>query len=70
MNICMVRNYLKTKVGSNMVILYYGSRNKKEIYKGVLLKLYKNIFIVKLFNGDIKCFSYIDVITKNIQICI
>lgn len=70
MNIKNIKNYLRTKVGCNIVIIYYGSRNRKEIYKGVLYKLYNNIFIVMLYNGDVKSFSYIDILTKTIQICI
>ena len=30
MNIRNIKNYLKTKIGSNIVIVYYGSRNRKE----------------------------------------
>lgn len=70
MNIINIKNYLKTKIGSNIIIVYYGSRNKKEIYRGVLEKLYKNIFIVRLSNGDIKSFSYIDILTRTIHIWI
>ena len=70
MNIKGIRNYLKTRLGSNVVIYYYGSRNRKEIYKGVLFRLYNNIFIIRLCNGEIKSFSYIDILTKTIQMCI
>ena len=70
MNIKIIKNYLKTKIGSNIVIIYYGSRNKKEVYRGVLYKLYGNIFTIRLFNGEIKSFSYIDILTKTIQMCI
>lgn len=70
MNIKNIRNYLKTKIGCNIVIIYYGSRNRKEIFKGVLYKLYGNIFTVRLLSGEIKSFSYIDILTKTIQICI
>jgi len=65
-----IRNYLRTKIGSNIVIIYYGSRNRKEIYKGILCKLYKNIFIIRLSNGEVKSFSYTDILTRTIQICI
>ena len=70
MHIKYIRNYLRNKVGSNIVIVYYGSRNKKEKYNGILYKLYENIFTIKLFNGEIRSFSYTDIITKTIQICI
>ena len=48
MNIKTIRNYLRTKVGSNIVVIYYGSRNRKEIYRGVLCKLYTNLFIIRM----------------------
>ena len=70
MNIKSIKNYLKTKIGFNIVVIYYGSRNRKEIYKGVLCKLYGNIFTIKLLNGEIRSFSYIDILTKTVQICI
>jgi len=70
MNIKNIKNYLRTKLGFNIVVIYYGSRNRKEIYKGVLYKLYGNIFTVKLYSGEMKSFSYIDILTKTVQICI
>ena len=70
MNIKIIRNYLKTKIGCNIVIVYYGSRNRKEKYYGILYKLYRNIFTIKLSNGEIRSFSYTDILTKTIQICI
>jgi len=70
MNINNIRNYLKTRVGFDIVVIYYGSRNRKEIYRGVVYKLYRNIFIILLPNGEVKSFSYIDILTKTVQICI
>ena len=70
MNIKKIKNYLKTKVGSNVLIVYYGSRNRKEKFNGVLYKLYSNIFTIKLYNGEVKSFSYSDILTKTIQMCI
>ena len=70
MNIKLIKNYLKSKVGSNIVIFYHGSRNRKEKYKGILHKLYDNVFIIRLYNGEIRCFSYTDILIKTIQICI
>ena len=70
MNTKHIKNYLKTKIGFNIIIVYYGSRNRKEKYFGILYKLYGNIFIIRLSNGEIRCFSYSDILTKTIQICI
>ena len=70
MNINNIKNYLKTKVGFDIVVIYYGSRNRKEIYRGILWKLYRNIFIIKLPCGEVKSFGYNDILTKTVQICI
>lgn len=68
MNVKQIRDYLRTKIGTNVLIVYFGSRNRKEKYKGVIYQLYRNIFTIKLTSGDIKSFSYIDILTKNIVI--
>ena len=70
MNIISIKNFLRTKVGSRIVVIYYGSRHRKEIYRGVLCKLYGNIFMIRLANGDVKSFSYCDILTKTIRVCV
>ena len=47
MNLKLIKRYLASRIGSKIVIIYYGSRNKKERYDGILLKIYYNIFIIK-----------------------
>ena len=49
---------MATKIGSKVVIIYYGSRSKKERYDGVIYKVYYNIFTIKLLSGEIKSFNY------------
>ena len=68
MNVKYIRRYLMEKKGYPIVVIYYGSRKRKEKYKGVLYALYANLFIIKLPQGDIKCFTYADILTKTIQI--
>ena len=70
MNIRDIKRYMLSKIGSRIVIIYYGSRNRKEKYIGLLDKIYSNVFTIRLFNGDIKSFSYSDILTKTIQIYI
>ncbi len=70
MNVKNIRRYLSSKIGSKIVIIYYGSRNKKEKYVGILDKIYYNVFTIKLINGEVKSFSYSDILTKTIQIYI
>ena len=70
MNIVNIRNYLRENVGFNIIVIYRGSRNRKEVYKGVLFSVYRNVFLIKLFNGEVKSFSYSDVLTRTVHICI
>ena len=70
MNIKLIRRYLVSKIGYDIVVIYYGSRNKKERYKGILCNVYLNVFTIKLGNDSIKCFNLCDVLTKTVQIYI
>ena len=68
MNIKTVKRFLISKIGTKIIVIYHGSRNRKERYEGIIYKVYHNVFTIKLIDGEIKCFSYIDIITKTIQI--
>ena len=70
MNIKKIRQFLTTKIGSSIVIIYYGSRNKKERYVGTILNTYNQVFTIRLVSGEIRCLSYIDVLIKTVQIYI
>ena len=70
MNINYIKRYLQHRLGDRIIVIYYGSRNRRERYEGILYRLYNNIFVVKLASGEIKSFVYIDIITKTIQIYI
>lgn len=64
--------YIKKKIsdflGKKIKILYFGSRNKNEEYVGLIRELYGNIFIVILDSGEVKSFSYADVLTGTLVI--
>ena len=70
MNNKYIKRDLFTRIGYKNIVIYYGSRNKRDRYEGILFKLYDNVFIIKLTNGDVKSFSYNDILTKTIQIYI
>ena len=70
MNIKSIKRYMATRVGNRIIILYYGSRNRRERYEGILWRIYNNVFTIKLGIGEIKSFTYIDILTKTIQIYI
>lgn len=68
MSIKKIREEISYLLGMKITIIYQGSRNRKERYDGIIFKTYMNVFSLKLFTGEMKCFSYIDVLTKTIQI--
>ena len=70
MQIRQIKQYLMSKIGSKVVIVYHGGRNHRERFDGILYKIYDNIFIIKTYQGNIKSFTYIDILTKTIQIYI
>ena len=70
MNIKYMKRYLSSKIGDKIVVIYNGSRNRKERYDGIVYKIFNNVFIIKLDNNNVKSFNYIDILTKNIQIYI
>lgn len=68
MTIKKIKDNIKKNLGNDVKIVYNGSRNKKEIYNGVLKEVYNYIFIVKLDTDEIKSFSYSDVLTNTVEI--
>lgn len=68
MNLSMVKNNIESHLGDSISIKCNLGRNKYENYKGKIIKIYKNIFLVEDKNKDIKSFSYNDVIMKTIKI--
>ena len=68
MTIKKIKENIENNIGSDVKIVYNGSRNKKEEYSGVIKEVYNYIFIVKLDTDEIKSFSYSDVLTNTVEI--
>lgn len=62
----IIRN-LKKHIGDELVIKYNLGRNKYETYRVRLKQLYNHVFTVE-DDYLVRCFSYSDVIMKNIKI--
>jgi uncharacterized protein Veg len=67
MNLDIVKNKIKEKMGANVQVTVYGLRNKVNSYVGRVYRLYPNIFTIKTDNGE-KSFTYSDVITGEVRI--
>ena len=68
MTIEKIKNNIDSKLGDNVKIIYNGSRNKKEEYSGIISETYNYIFIIKTDSGEVKSFSYRDVLTNTIEL--
>lgn len=63
-----IKREIENNIGKMVEIVYNGSRNKTEIYKGVINETYNSIFVVKLDNGLNKSFLYADLLIGTICI--
>ena len=70
MNLKYIKKFLSNSIGKKITVIYYGARNRKERYNGVLNSAYGNVFTIILPDGTVKCFNYIDILTKTIKIYI
>ena len=68
MTIDKIKNNIGSKLGNNVKVIYNGSRNKKEVYNGVVTEIYNSLFIIKLDTGLNKSFSYADLLTGIVSI--
>ncbi len=70
MEIVRIKRYLSLNKGKKIIVIYNGTRNRRERNVGIIVNIYNNVFTIKDKNGGIKSFSYNDILTKTIQICI
>lgn len=67
MNINIIKNEVKSKLNSKVIISVYGMRNRVNKFEGILYKVYPNLFTV-LVNDEEKSFCYRDLITGDVKI--
>ena len=68
MTIEKIKNNIDNRIGDNVKVIYNGSRNRREEYKGVIAETYNFIFIVKMDTDEVKSFSYRDVLTNQVEV--
>lgn len=68
MMIDKIKDNIDSRIGDNVKVVYYGSRNRKEEYSGVIAETYNYIFIVKRDGNEVKSFCYSDILTKTIKL--
>ena len=67
MNLDKIKEEISSLINQEVMTNVNGSRNKKQMYKGVVNNVYSNIFTV-LIEGVNKSFSYADVAIGDVKI--
>jgi uncharacterized protein Veg len=67
MNLNSVKEEIASLVNKSVMIKVTGTRNKNQMYKGVINNVYSNIFTV-LIEGVNKSFTYADVAIGDVKI--
>ena len=67
MNLNDIKEEIALLVNKEVMVNVSGSRNKKQMYKGVINNVYSNIFTV-LIEGVNKSFTYSDVAIGDVKI--
>ena len=67
MNLDKIKEEVASLINKEVMINVTGSRNKNQMYKGVINNVYSNIFPV-LIEGTNKSFTYSDVAIGDVKI--
>ncbi len=65
-----IRAYIKSKIGSRVIIVSLQNRNREERYEGIINNIYQNIFTILERNGRCMSFSYVDILIGNVRVYI
>lgn len=68
----MILDNIKKKIEMNKGLLkrfvFHGTRNQNEEFEGTIIKMYNSLFLVKTIDGQIRSYSYADVLISNLEI--
>ena len=67
MNLDKIKEEVASLINQEVMINVSGSRNKKQMYRGIINNVYSNIFTV-LIEGVNKSFTYSDVAIGDVKI--
>lgn len=68
----MIINKIKERISNDIGVrhkfVFHGSRNQNEEFFGIVSKIFPAIFTIELDNGQIRTYSYNDVLISNLEI--
>ena len=68
MNLNIARKIILNNFNKKCHFIYKGSRNQFEEFDGIIKKVFPRVFIILLKDNKYYCFSYNDIVTKNLKI--
>lgn len=68
MTIDKIKEFIEKNKNIYKKFVFKGTRNQIDKFEGVITEIYPAIFIIKTKKGEIKSFSYNDVLIENLKI--
>lgn len=68
MTISKVKEIVKNNIGVAKKFVFHGSRNQNEEFEGIITAKYPAVFTITLSNGQIRSYSYSDLLISNLEI--
>ena len=63
-----IKEYIASNLGITHKFIFYGARNQNEEFCGAITKTYPAVFVITLDNGQVRSYSYNDVLISNLKI--
>lgn len=62
------KEFILNNVGVPHNFIFHGSRNQNEEFYGTITKIFPAIFIISLDNGQVRAYSYSDLLISKLEI--
>ena len=62
-----IKQQISNNIGVKHKFVFHGTRNQNEEFFGVITRVFPAIFLIQLDNGQIRTYSYNDVLISNLE---
>ena len=63
-----VKNNVRSSLNVNRRFIFHGARNQNEEFEGMVTEIYPAVFVINIGSGQIRTFSYSDLLIGNLEI--
>lgn len=68
MMISKIRERVRSNIGKKSRFVFFGNRNQVEEFEGIISECYNAVFIIELFDKQVRSFSYSDLLIGSLKI--